>query len=517
MKIISKYLLKEHLGPFIFSLTALTSIMLLQFIARRFGDVVGKGLSWWVITKFFVLSVPFTVAMTMPMAVLVAVLYAFSRLAAENEVTALKAGGVSMRTLMIPVIWAGLATAFVMLLFNDQVLPRANHELAQLQQAIFNTKPTFVLRPQVINEVKPGQLYLRAVHIDEATSKLRGVTIYDLSDPTRRRTVYADSGDVAMAPNQKDLAMTLYHGEMQTVETQRPEQLTRLFYNRDKLSIVDVMRGFQGADTTGQKSDREMSVCEMQTALTRQAASFQKAQFDVDHALWSTRKAKGIPTGPEPKATAFRKPVGLGGLYCAIADRLQNLVKVKELHAETLPVPMLQSPPQGAPTPRPQVPPAVNPSPAVGAPSSGYSPDYAMSEARLRLEDARYYVSRYNIEIQKKFALAAACVVFVLIGAPVALRFPRGGVGLVIGVSFFIFSVYYVFLIAGEALANKGSLSPEVAMWGANELFLIIAIPLLLRMGREAASTRAGGMREILSNAGARIARLFGARREYAA
>ena len=96
MKITTRYVLREHLGPLVFALSALTSLLLLNYISRRFGDLVGKGLPWRVIGEFFVLSVPFTVAMTLPMAVLVAVRYAFSRLVSENEITALKASGVSL-------------------------------------------------------------------------------------------------------------------------------------------------------------------------------------------------------------------------------------------------------------------------------------------------------------------------------------------------------------------------------------------------------------------------------------
>src|SRR5690606_26309355 len=84
---------------------------------------------------------------------------------------------------------------------------------------------------------------------------------------------------------------------------------------------------------------------------------------------------------------------------------------------------------------------------------------------RSRITDARSTMSRYQVEIQKKFALAAACVVFVLFGAPIALRFPRGGVGLVIGASLVAFALYYVCLIAGETLADKLILSPIIAMW----------------------------------------------------
>src|SRR5262249_47050593 len=149
----NKHVLNEHVGPFLFSLTALTSLMLLQYVARKFGDLVGKGLSWKVIAEFFVLSVPFTVAMTFPMAVLVAVLYAFSRLGAENEITALKASGISTRSLMTPVLLASALLAVGMVAFNDQVLPKSNHRLATLQIDIVRTKPTFALKEGVVNEV----------------------------------------------------------------------------------------------------------------------------------------------------------------------------------------------------------------------------------------------------------------------------------------------------------------------------------------------------------------------------
>ena len=75
---------------------------------------------------------------------------------------------------------------------------------------------------------------------------------------------------------------------------------------------------------------------------------------------------------------------------------------------------------------------------------------------RLRLQDSSQLMNSYGVEIHKKFALAVACFVFVLLGAPIALRFPRGGVGLTIGVSLFVFALYYVCLIAGESITKMG-------------------------------------------------------------
>ncbi len=221
VKILSKYALREHLGPLLFSLTALTSLLLLNYIAKNIGNLVGKGLPWSVIGEFVGLSVPFTFAMTLPMAVLVAVLYAFSRLAAENEITAMKASGVSLGRLLVPTLVAAAGLSLFMIAFNDQVLPRSNHQLRTLMEDIARKKPTFALHAQVINEVSPGKLYLRAGQLDESSDRMREVVIYDLGDASRRRTIYADSGTMGLTA-EGDLKLNLFHGVIQDVQKANP-------------------------------------------------------------------------------------------------------------------------------------------------------------------------------------------------------------------------------------------------------------------------------------------------------
>src|SRR6476620_9685694 len=256
VKILHRYGLKEHVGPLTFALTALTSILLLQYIGKHFGELVGKGLPTLVIAEFFGLSVPLTVALTLPMAVLVATLYAFSRLAAENEITALKASGVSLVSVLKPVLWAALGVTVVMVGFNDQILPRSNHRLAVLQRDIAQKKPTFGLREQVINEVSPGKFYLRAGHLDEASNLMREVTIYDMADPTRRRTIYADSSNMRMKKGMSYLETTLYNGHMQDVPTNNPAELRRLYFDVDNVRVRGVGNQFQKTTAESYKSDR---------------------------------------------------------------------------------------------------------------------------------------------------------------------------------------------------------------------------------------------------------------------
>jgi len=109
-------------------------------------------------------------------------------------------------------------------------------------------------------------------------------------------------------------------------------------------------------------------------------------------------------------------------------------------------------------------------------------------------------MNSYGVEIHKKFALAVACFVFVLLGAPIALRFPRGGVGLTIGVSLFVFALYYVCLIAGESVAKRGMMPAVVSMWMANVLFGLVALWLLSRMGKESSTSRGGDMKEMIGS-----------------
>jgi len=491
VKILHRYVLKEHLGPLTFALTALTSILLLQYIGKHFGELVGKGLPTLVIAEFFGLSVPLTVALTLPMAVLVSTLYAFSRLAAENEITALKASGVSLVSVLKPVLWAALGVTLVMVFFNDQILPRSNHRLAVLQRDIAQKKPTFGLREQVINEVSPGKLYLRAGHLDEASNMMREVTIYDMADPTRRRTIYADSGNMRMSKGLTDLELTLYNGNMQDVPTANPDELQRLYFNVDLIRVRGVGNQFQKTTADSYKSDREMTVCEMQAAQdkARQGHTEARKEFLAKKAALEKAKFMLSKTVLETR-TSPPWDVGLGRLYCkAIA-----LFLPKKAHAQAPQAPpsRLVTKPESArvDTARAQSPVAT---PAATAADMG-----VLEGLRLRLADSATLMNAYGVEIHKKFALAVACFVFVLLGAPIALRFPRGGVGLTIGVSLFVFALYYICLIAGESIAKRGLMPAVVSMWMANVIFGLIALWMLSKMGQEGSTARGGDMKEMV-------------------
>ncbi|HLZ08415.1 MAG TPA: LptF/LptG family permease [Chloroflexota bacterium] len=132
---------------------------------------------------------------------------------------------------------------------------------------------------------------------------------------------------------------------------------------------------------------------------------------------------------------------------------------------------------------------------------------------RAEVENGVRSINLYDNQIQKLFAIAVACVIFVFLGAPIALRFPRGGVGMVLGVSLAAFAIYYIGLIAGEPLAQRGNVSPVLAMWASNIVFGIVGLFLLSRLGRESSTSRGGDWGEFKDGVRRRIANLVRGRR----
>jgi lipopolysaccharide export system permease protein len=563
VRLLSRYLLRQLAAPFLFALGALTSLMLLSQIAKKFGALVGKGLPWGVIGEVFALSLPFIVAMTLPMAVLLAVLYAFSHLAADNEITAMRASGISVYQILAPVLAWGVFMSAFNFAFVDQVLPRSNARLRGLLIDIGRKKPTFELREQVINEVPPSQYFLRAGRIDAATGRLRDITIYDVGGETSRRIIYADSGQMAYAEGQTDLSLRLYDGTIHQYRPSDPTAFQLTSYKVNDIRVKNVFDELVRNSSETVRGDREMSTCEMMTVIREARADQRVAAQDREALLVGDLRALlALPAlDPTPLDSTDSRPPS----YCGWIDRVQSAISprtaeeanpaqpgsrpISSRQGATVQVPAAGQVPAPAQVPAPGqgvtpgqrapraqgVPPRpgqraapgqepaklVKPRPPFrpkpGAPAVGKAPpalNYPRPQARAgriqlsnwaqvataadRATDADRRADRFLVEVHKKWAISMACISFVIIGIVMALRFPRGGIGLVIGGGLLIFSVHYIGLTAGESLADRGFVSPWQAMWTPNIVLTIVGLIGLVRVSRESGSTRGGDFQEVV-------------------
>jgi lipopolysaccharide export system permease protein len=482
VRLLSSYLLRQLAAPFLFALAALTSLMLLSQIAKKFGSLVGKGLPWTVIGEVFALSIPFIVAMTLPMAVLLAVLYAFSHLAADNEITAMRASGISVYQILVPVLAWGVFMSAFNFAFVDQVLPRSNARLRNLLIDIGRKKPTFELREQVINEVPPSQYFLRANRIDAATGRLREVTIYDVGGDASRRIIYADSGLMAYAEGQTDLSLRLFDGSIHQYRPVDPTGFQLTYFKVNDIRVKNVFDELERNTSEAVRGDREMSTCEMLDVIRDADREETEALRDRRGLLLGDLRALlALPPLAEADTSL---PMAPGPAYCGWIQAVQDLVLPKTAEAQSA----AQSPGR---LPAPQ-------SRAGGLREPPLSNWSLTATALDRGRDAERRAARYAVEVHKKWAISMACISFVIIGIVMALRFPRGGIGLVIGGGLLVFSIHYVGLTAGESLADRAFVTPWAAMWTPNIVLTVVGVLGLLRVNRESGSTRGGDFQEVL-------------------
>ena len=459
-------MIRAHVGPFLFALIAITGLLFLNAVAQRLEDLTGKGLGWQTIVEFMVLSLPHTVALTLPMATLVAVLYAFSELTASNEFTAMKAGGVSPQRLVVPLLGIGIILAELMFVFNDQILPEANHRLKNLLVDVGRKSPTFELREQVVNEIASANgldpVFLTAARIDSRNNLLEDVVIYDAENTGGHRTTYAERGTMAFNAARTDLFLTLQDGVVLETDPDRAGAFRQLYFERQIVPLRGIGNELDRRSGEGGRGEREMTTGMLQGQVSlRREEMARVTELSRSEARQSLLEALGRASVPGAL------PMGSDSLGRAVAY-------------PRAPVPSFG---------------------ASDVPQTDGVTERAAMSARghaAHLDALEGAVLRNQVEIQKKYALAFACVVFVLVGAPLAVRFPRGGLGLVIAASTTIFTISWIGLIGGEGLADRGFTSPWLAMWMPNLIYLAVGVFMVSRMGRESSNSRGGGWDELL-------------------
>lgn len=496
MRLLSRYVLGRLVAPFLFALAALTGFMLLSQVARRFEQLTGKGLGWQVIAEVFGLSLPFILALTIPMAVLVAVLFAFSQLAADNEVTAMRASGVSVVQLVSPVLVAALAMSACTFVFVDQVLPRSNARLRNLYFDIARKKPTFELHEQIINAIPGSSYYVRAAAIDQRRGIMRNVAIYDLEGQWSRRVIYADSGRMAVSAGGTDLVLELQLGEVHEFPTSAPSDFRLIGFKSNRVVLRDVYDELQRNTGDAVRGDREMSSCEMLEVVRQARQEAGQAEQDRRGLLErDLRYLAGIAAPPSPPPLT----VAPGG-YCTWLDAVGRLVlpRTAEAQAST----QRQEPARQLKLPRVDTRVPAPDGSSTSLPVQRRAPvaistwGEIASTASTR-EFASRRAAQYEVEVHKKWVIAVACLPFALVAIVLALRFPRGGIGLVIGGAMAVFSVFWVGLTAGEALADKHYIAPWLAMWSPILILSTVGVVGLLLVSREMGSTRGGDFEEL--------------------
>ena len=261
-----RYLLREHLAPFFFALVVTTFILLMDKLFQLIDLLIVKRVAGMLVLKIFTLSLPSILALTMPMAVLVAVLMTFGRISGDNELTALKSAGLPLARLLFAPALAGAVLTLGLYFFTDRVLPEANHSLKNTFMAISSSKPALRLKDNTFVSDFPGYNILVG-KVDDRNSRLHKVTIYESVPNGYPRTIIADEGQLTMMPKQNVLRLELWRGQIHEADASDPRIYHKMDFNTHVINLPLDPATVQ--TVRSQRGDREMTSKMMQSQISQ--------------------------------------------------------------------------------------------------------------------------------------------------------------------------------------------------------------------------------------------------------
>ena len=458
MFLLARYTIREHIGPFLFSLAVIMFVFVTKFIVQYIGKIFGKGLSIGTIIEFIYLNLAWMLALAVPMSVLVAALMAFGRLSSDNEITILKTSGISIYKIIRPALIATIFLTIFMFWFTDKVLPEYNHKARLLFSSISRKKPTLQLEEGIYMNLGKYSILVEDVerslgeevidksniidpdYVDDRADRLKDITIFDRSSSDLQRTIIAATGRLVFDKVRESLVFTLYNGEIHEINTKDYSEYRRLQFTRNVFYIPAPDLVFK-RDEDEWRGDREMNIKMMkaEVAKYRNSISNEMKKIRQDMTVY-------YPAPDSIKSWLAREtdndPVTEISLSNMQSSRTKALRKTQAVIQR-------------------------------------------LKSSEKNIDFYRRQIYKYEVEIHKKFAIPFASIVFILIGAPLGIKAKKGSLGVGVTFSIGFFLLYWVFLIGGEELADRQLISPFLAMWMANIIVGSFGVYLTYRVVKE--------------------------------
>lgn len=425
--LLARYILRFHLGPFLFGTLTVMFIFLMQFLIINIDKLLGKGLEPMLILQVITYSLAWMVVLAVPMGVLFSTLMAFGNMAAAQEITIIKSTGISLIKMMFPVMLCGAGIFYGMYRFNNDVLPDTNHAFKVLMQDIQRKKPTFAIESGQFSTQLEGFTILSRK--TDSTGILYGMTVYDYQNPARTNVLTADTGRVRFSSDYSNIILDLSSGEIHQVNKINRGDYRHITFSKHQVVIPARDFLFERSENgVFSRGDREMNIAAMEEQ--RSMALANKHRFDS-----------------------------------LITHELQRFVNSQD---KPLPLPSIDN--------EQELRTFISQSDGLRS---------AIDSYLFQRDSYRNQANQYEVEIHKKYAIPMACFLLVFIGAPLGIVTRRGnfGVSAAISLGFYIF--YWAMLIMGEKLADRNHVSPAVGMWGGNVIIAIVGIILTLRTNYE--------------------------------
>ncbi|MBC9934029.1 LptF/LptG family permease [Chitinophaga qingshengii] len=441
MKKLDKLIIRTFLGPFVATFFVTLFVLVMQFLWKYVDDLVGKGLDTIVIIQLIAYTSATLVTLALPLAVLLSSIMTFGNLGESFELVALKSAGISLLRFIRPLMVVCSIVGVLAFLFANYVIPVANLQAKSLLYDITNSKPAFNIKAGVFYRDIPGYT-IKVAQKDKDNQTIHQVMIFDHSTGggAGDRIILAEKGQMVLTANKRFLYFILENGWRYEERGNRgytvPGDMIRLGFKKYSKAFDLSSFAFNRLNMDLFASNQQMlNIRQLDVAID----SLQKAQnifsrtvnayVSVRFPFYRWKDSAWAATVPPLKVKDFEEMIPEKSRR-NVLDRAEQSVR------ETLS--------------------------SLEAPTKEYS-------------DKHSVILLHKVEWQRKFTLAAACVVMFLIGAPLGSIIRKGGLGtpLVFAVIFFV--IFNIFFMIGEKMARSGVMFTWSGMWLSNIVLLPIA------------------------------------------
>lgn len=432
-------------------------IVLMQFLWRYIDDLVGKGLAVSVIGELFFYAALTMVPTALPLAVLLASLMTFGNLGERFELTAMKAAGISLFKIMKPLIVLMVFVAVGAFFFQNNVLPVAQTKMWTLLFSMRQKSPEVEIPERSFYDQIPGMnLYVEKKNPE--TGMLYDLIIYDLSRGLdNSRVILADSGSLNFTEDKTRLFLHLYRGEM----------------------FENLRENAMGASTSNYLPFRRESFTDKQIYFLFDA-NFNRMD---ESAMRSQYVGKNIAELRASIDSINGIVDSLGASYGSDL-KTRNYVNVNYYDHVRTDSGVVKVHKTFAPVTEPLILDSVFSKPDLPRARSYIT--QAINKTKRQIQDYEYrstllleqekLMRRHDIEMQKKFTLSFACLIFFFIGAPLGAIIKKGGIGTPLVISVFLFIVYFIFDNMGYKMARDGKVEVWQGIWLSSAVLLPLGI-----------------------------------------
>ncbi len=447
-------MLQSFMPLFLMTFFICLFIVLMQFLWRYIDDLVGKGLEVGVIAELFCYAALTMVPMALPLAVLLASLMTFGNLGERFELTAMKASGISLLKTMRPLIVLMMFVAVGAFFFQNNVLPIAQTKMWTLLYSMRQKSPELEIPEGVFYDQIPGyNLFVQSKNRD--TGVLYDVMIYDMSAGfDNARIILADSGKMSMTSDKTHLFLKLYDGEQFENLKEQGTVKGNVPYRREMFAQKEIMIAF---DANFNRMDEEgMRNQYVGKNIEELQATIDSVNCRIDSI--GSDYARAIKEMPYMGIAYYENVYGKGGV---VGVPQKEIMLKKALDVDSIFK-------------------GKNPGVEKGYLSQALSKakrtrqDYEFRSYQMR--DDRKTIRRHGIELHKKFTLSFACIIFFFIGAPLGAIIRKGGLGMPLVISVFLFIFYYIIDNSGYKMARDGKLDVWEGMWLSSAVLLPLGI-----------------------------------------